>query len=178
MFLTFRFEIFTMESQINSLVYDYLESISSKVADKFKKEVKASALPVGSPRIKDIVNTFNNSPLKRKQNEITSPAKKAKKEESSSDDDSDSDSDEEAPKKVSNLYLNSVYFFIRCRNILFRISSGANAIPPDLIHQEHMPLRPNAGHASGKSSRASVNFYYFIENLICTPSSFNSNLYY
>ena len=91
-----------MEGQINSLVYDYLTSISPKVADKFKKEVKPSALPVGSPRIKEIVNTFNNSPLKRKQDgvaEVTSPAKKAKKEESSSDDDSDS-SDEEAPKKV------------------------------------------------------------------------------
>jgi len=71
-----------MEGQIKSLVYDYLTSVAPKVADKFKKEVKPSVLPVGSPKIKEIVNTFNNTPLKRKQNgvaEVTSPAKKAKK---------------------------------------------------------------------------------------------------
>ena len=66
---------------LNSLVGDYLATLGSKLADKFKKETKANPLPPGSPGLKEIVKHFNESPQKRKL-EMTngaSPAKKAKK---------------------------------------------------------------------------------------------------
>ena len=68
-------------SLLNSLVGDYLSTLGSKLADKFKKETKANPLPPGSPGLKEIVKHFNESPQKRKL-EMTngaSPAKKAKK---------------------------------------------------------------------------------------------------
>jgi len=84
---------------LNSLVGDYLATLGSKLADKFKKETKANPLPPGSPGLKEIVKHFNESPQKRKL-EMTngaSPAKKAKKEESSSDDDSSEEEEEAKP---------------------------------------------------------------------------------
>jgi len=66
---------------LNSLVGDYLASLGSKLAEKFKKETKAAPLPPGSPGLKEIVKHFNTSPQKRKL-ELTngnSPAKKSKK---------------------------------------------------------------------------------------------------
>ncbi len=93
-----------MDTQINSLVYDYLSAISPKVAKKFMEVAKPEALPAGSPKIKEIVSTFNSSAPKRKgENGVVAngiPAKKAKKD--SSDDDSSSDEDEAAAKKVSH----------------------------------------------------------------------------
>ena len=69
-----------MDSQINSLVYDYLTSVGSKIANSFKKEVKPKALPVGSPGMKEIVSHFMNSPkgVKRKIVENGTPSKKKK----------------------------------------------------------------------------------------------------
>ena len=67
---------------LNSLVGDYLASLGSKLADKFKKETKATPLPPGSPGLKEIVKHFKeNSPTKRKLDipNGASPAKKAKK---------------------------------------------------------------------------------------------------
>jgi len=83
---------------LNSLVGDYLASLGSKLAEKFKKETKATPLPPGSPGLKEMVKHFNeSSPTKRKLEMANgTPAKKAKKDESSSDDDS-SDEEEEAP---------------------------------------------------------------------------------
>ena len=37
-----------METQINSLVYDYLSAVSPKVAKKFKEVVKPEELPAGN----------------------------------------------------------------------------------------------------------------------------------
>ena len=67
---------------LNSLVGDYLASLGSKLAEKFKKETKATPLPPGSPGLAEMVKHFSaTSPAKRKLN-ITngdSPAKKSKK---------------------------------------------------------------------------------------------------
>ena len=67
-----------MEGSLNSLVYDYLTSVGSKLADKFKKEYKPKALPPGSPNLKEIVHGHLNSP-KRKPGVEASPAIKKKK---------------------------------------------------------------------------------------------------
>lgn len=91
-------------SLLNSLVGDYLSSLGSKLAEKFKKETKATPLPPGSPGLKEMVKHFKESPTKRKLEmpNGASPAKKAKKEESSSDDDSDDEEDAKpAAKKVA-----------------------------------------------------------------------------
>ena len=67
---------------LNSLVGDYLASLGSKLAEKFKKETKAAPLPAGSPGLKEMVKHFKeNSPVKRKLElpNGNSPAKKAKK---------------------------------------------------------------------------------------------------
>jgi len=66
---------------LNSLVGDYLATVGSKLADKFKKETKSKPLPPGSPGLKEIVKHFNESPQKRKLEMANgaSPAKKAKK---------------------------------------------------------------------------------------------------
>ena len=37
-----------METQINSLVYDYLSAVSPKVAKKFKEVAKPEELPAGN----------------------------------------------------------------------------------------------------------------------------------
>ena len=106
MFLQYNlfFQKLKMDTQINSLVYDYLSAISPKVAKKFMEVAKPEALPAGSPKIKEIVSTFNSSAPKRKgENGVVAngtPAKKAKKD--SSDDDSSSDEDEAPAKKVSH----------------------------------------------------------------------------
>ena len=92
-----------MGTQINSLVYDYLTAVSPKVAKKFKELVKPEELPTGSPKIKEIISTFNSSPPKRKgENGVVAngtPAKKAKKD--SSDDDSSSEDELATAEKVS-----------------------------------------------------------------------------
>ena len=68
-------------SLLNSLVGDYLSTLGSKLADKFKKETKATPLPPGSPGLKEMVKHFKESPTKRKieMPNGASPAKKAKK---------------------------------------------------------------------------------------------------
>ena len=70
---------------INSLVGDYLASLGSKLAEKFRKETKATPLPPGSPGLAEMVKHFSaTSPAKRKL-DITngdssgSSAKKSKK---------------------------------------------------------------------------------------------------
>jgi len=66
---------------LNSLVADYLGSVSSKLADKFKKETKSTPLPPDSPGIAEMVKHFKENTPKRKL-EMTnggSAAKKAKK---------------------------------------------------------------------------------------------------
>lgn len=67
---------------INSLIGDYLSNFGFKLADKFKKESKASPLEPGSPSLADVVKHFKeNSPTKRKlsMSNGNTPAKKAKK---------------------------------------------------------------------------------------------------
>jgi len=90
---------------LNSLVGDYLSSVSSKLADKFKKETKATPLPPNSPSIAEMVNHFKETTPKVSKRKLAmtngdSAAKKAKKDESSSDD-SDSDDDNKNKKPVA-----------------------------------------------------------------------------
>jgi len=67
-----------MEGSLNSLVYDYLTTLGWKMADKFKKEYKPKSLPPGSPSLKEIVSSHNNTP-KKKPAVQASPALKKKK---------------------------------------------------------------------------------------------------
>ena len=66
---------------INQLVGDYLASFGSKLADKFRKETKATPLAPGSPGLAEVVKHFKEtSPAKRKLSLSNgTPAKKAKK---------------------------------------------------------------------------------------------------
>ena len=67
---------------LNSLVGDYLASFGSKLAEKFKKETKATPLPPGSPGLAEVVKHFEEtSPAKRKLSMTNghTPAKKSKK---------------------------------------------------------------------------------------------------
>jgi len=69
---------------LNSLVGDYLSSVSSKLADKFKKETKATPLPPNSPSIAEMVNHFKETTPKVSKRKLAmtngdSAAKKAKK---------------------------------------------------------------------------------------------------
>ena len=67
---------------MNSLVGDYLSSLGTKLAEKFRKETKSTPLPPGSPGLADMVKHFKEtSPAKRKLNlpNGNTPAKKAKK---------------------------------------------------------------------------------------------------
>ena len=67
---------------LNSLVGDYLASFGSKLAEKFKKETKATPLPPGSPGLAEVVKHFKEtSPAKRKLSMTNghTPAKKSKK---------------------------------------------------------------------------------------------------
>jgi len=91
---------------LNSLVGDYLSSVSSKLAEKFKKETKATPLPPNSPGIAEMVQHFKETTPKVSKRKLAmtngdSAAKKAKKDESSSDD-SDSDDENEKKKPVAN----------------------------------------------------------------------------
>ena len=67
---------------MNSLVGDYLSSLGTKLAEKFRKETKWAPLPPGSPGLADMVKHFKEtSPAKRKLDlpNGNTPAKKAKK---------------------------------------------------------------------------------------------------
>ena len=69
---------------LNSLVADYLTSVSSKLAEKFKKETKSAPLPEGSPRIAEMVKHFKENTPKDSKRKLgmtngDSAAKKAKK---------------------------------------------------------------------------------------------------
>lgn len=67
---------------MKSLVFDWLSGTDAKIAKKFQKEVGATALTPDSPKLKDIVAQFSNSPAgKRKAEPVTngSSSKKAKK---------------------------------------------------------------------------------------------------
>jgi len=69
---------------LNSLVADYLTSVSSKLAEKFKKETKSAPLPEGSPRIAEMVKHFKENTPKASKRKLgmtngDSAAKKAKK---------------------------------------------------------------------------------------------------
>ena len=70
-------------SELNTLVGDYLATICTNLAKKFKKETKSTPLPPGSPGLAEIVKQFKETPVKRKlENGHTNghtPAKKAKK---------------------------------------------------------------------------------------------------
>lgn len=69
-------------SELNSLVGDYLATINTTMAKKFKKETKSSPLPPGSPGLAEIVKRFRETvPVKRKlkNGDSNGPAKKAKK---------------------------------------------------------------------------------------------------
>jgi len=87
---------------LNSLVADYLGSVSSKLAEKFKKETKSAPLPPDSPGIADMVKHFKETTPKVSKRKLAmtngdSAAKKAKKDESSSDSDSDDDNKNKKP---------------------------------------------------------------------------------
>ena len=105
---------------LNALVFDYLKSVSNKLAKQFKKDVgtEITELPAGSPSIPEMVAHFHQSGgAKRKLADSLSngntPAKKlkmngkaatngkaAKKGDSEdSEEDSSSDEEEKAPKK-------------------------------------------------------------------------------
>ena len=69
---------------LNSLVADYLGSVSSKLAEKFKKETKSAPLPPDSPGIADMVKHFKETTPKVSKRKLAmtngdSAAKKAKK---------------------------------------------------------------------------------------------------
>ena len=66
---------------MKSLVFDWLSGTDAKIAKKFQKEVGATALTPDSPKLKDIVAQFSNSPAgKRKAEPATNgSSKKAKK---------------------------------------------------------------------------------------------------
>ena len=69
---------------LNSLVADYLSSVSSKLAEKFKKETKSSPLPAGSPGIAEMVKHYKENTPKASKRKLdmtngNSPAKKTKK---------------------------------------------------------------------------------------------------
>eukprot|EP00092_Neocalanus_flemingeri_P020733 GFUD01022468.1.p1 GENE.GFUD01022468.1~~GFUD01022468.1.p1 ORF type:complete len:727 (-),score=304.86 GFUD01022468.1:132-2312(-) len=89
---------------LNSLVADYMSSVSSKLAGKFMKETKSSPLPADSPKIADIVQHFKETAPKGSKKKLAmtiggdSAAKKAKKDDSSSDD-SDESNDDNKNKK-------------------------------------------------------------------------------
>jgi len=90
---------------LNSLVGEYLSSVSSKLAEKFKKETKATPLPPNSPSIAEMVQHYKETTPKVSKRKLAmtngdSSAKKAKKDESSSDD-SDSDDDNKNKKPVA-----------------------------------------------------------------------------
>ena len=110
--------------QINSLVYQYLSNVSTKVAKLFKKECKTTLEDPtpGSPGLSELVKNYteNGVGAKRKLNDKVNgtPAKKAKMNgtkkggsEESEDSSSDSESEAEAPKKgkiqVLNQFLSS-----------------------------------------------------------------------
>ena len=91
----------------NSLVFNYLASISAKLAKTFKKEVgpaNIKELPVDSPTIPDMVTSYHETERKRKLDDSlngTPNAKKAKmngakaaKKESSESEDSSSEDEE------------------------------------------------------------------------------------
>jgi hypothetical protein len=67
-----------MEGSLNSLIYDYLSTVGSKSAEKFKKEFKPKALPVGSPSLKEIFSNHLNG-LKRKPSLEAAPVVKKNK---------------------------------------------------------------------------------------------------
>ena len=50
-----------MEKRLNALVHDYLTAVSPKAALTFKKEVKPKGLDEGIPRLKEIVNSINQT---------------------------------------------------------------------------------------------------------------------
>jgi len=92
---------------LNSLVADYLTSVSSKLAEKFKKETKSAPLPEGSPRIAEMVKHFKENTPKASKRKLAmtngdSAAKKAKKDDSSSDDSSEDEDDNKNKKPVAN----------------------------------------------------------------------------
>ena len=99
---------------VNSTVYDYLKSLSNKLANQFKKQVgDCPELSDGSPKIDQLVTHYNQtSPgLKRKSNGVANgtPNKKAKMNgnakggsEESEDTSEDSDEEMEEPKKAMN----------------------------------------------------------------------------
>jgi len=92
---------------LNSLVADYLTSVSSKLAEKFKKETKSAPLPEGSPRIAEMVKHFKENTPKASKRKLgmtngDSAAKKAKKDDSSSDDSSEDEDDNKNKKPVAN----------------------------------------------------------------------------
>jgi len=69
---------------LNSLVADYLTSVSSKLAEKFKKETKSTPLPEGSPRIAEMVKHYKENTPKASKRKLgltngDSAAKKPKK---------------------------------------------------------------------------------------------------
>jgi len=91
---------------LNSLVADYLSSVSSKLAEKFKKETKSAPLPAGSPGIAEMVKHFKENTPKASKRKLdmtngNSPAKKTKKDESSSDD-SEEEDDNKNKKPIAN----------------------------------------------------------------------------
>jgi len=92
------------ELNLNSLVYDFLETADPKLAKKFKKQVNPAALPTGSPKIADIVKHFETSSAQKRKLDLcngdNTPSKKKKVEtngKKKDDSSSDSDSDEDMP---------------------------------------------------------------------------------
>jgi len=68
---------------VNSLVYDYMNTVSAKLAEKFKKETNLTKqLPSGSPAIGEVIKHFHdtsNTDMKRKIETEDSSTQKIKK---------------------------------------------------------------------------------------------------
>jgi len=71
-------------THLNALVAQYLTSVSSKLADKFKKETKSTPLPPDSPGLAEMVKHYEQTTPKLNKRKLPmtngdSAAKKAKK---------------------------------------------------------------------------------------------------
>jgi len=71
-------------THLNALVAQYLSSVSSKLAEKFKKETKSTPLPPDSPGLAEMVKHYEQTTPKLNKRKLPmtngdSAAKKAKK---------------------------------------------------------------------------------------------------
>ena len=97
---------------LQSMVFDYLKSVSSGLATKFKKSVgEVEELPDGSPKLLDVLNSYKKrkNPDEGYGSNGGTPSKKAKlnghangKKDDSSSEDSSEEEEETAAPAVTN----------------------------------------------------------------------------